>query len=148
MNIIIQPGLFNSADDKLWWSEPLLWDHGHISTIWRPTEDEAFNRIYKQAKILRKKGVYINLSHYHLQAMKLEYQCKHHYGFYRQVYEWIAERMSGFTKLQIKALLDEASIAFALRHALGLPEIDVQWDVEPVIVIRKVEQRERLKKVA
>lgn len=141
MAIVIQLGI-DRADDKLfWWAESeFMWENGYISTISRPTEDEALEAVYKQAKLMRKmgkRGVFLELSQWHMLAMRLEHICKRDYGYYRDVYGWIAERMAGVGKLQVKALLDEAGIVLSLRDALGLPLPVIEWDALPTYTVRK-----------
>lgn len=140
MAIVIQLGLDRTDDKLYWWADEFIWENGYISNVSRPTEDEALDLLYRQAKLLRKmgkRGLMFELSQWHILAMKLEHICKRDFGYYRDVHGWIAERMGGVGKLQVKALLDESAVVMGLRDALGMPLQDIQWEVDPTYTVRK-----------
>jgi hypothetical protein len=70
----------------------------------------------------------------HIQALKLEYQCKQTYPFYREIYQWVSERMPGTTPLQVRALLDECSFVILLRDVLDMRPLPIDWEGAPIPV--------------
>lgn len=129
---------FDERDDKFWWTDCHLWDirDSVPDTVKRPTEDAAFRGLFRQARLLKKRGVYINLSPMHMTALQLEYHAMSKPPYPDNVYAWVSARMHGVPPLQVKALLDECSLVVLLREALGMPAINVQWSDQPVIVKR------------
>jgi hypothetical protein len=129
---IIQLG-FDEQDDKLFWIDQYLWDDRDPDqdTRKRPTEVAAFRSLARQAAMLRKRGLYINLSPLHIQAMQLEYRCKtdapHFTG---KEYVWVSERMRNVPPMQVKALLSEASLAVLFREVLGMPALYIDWNMD------------------
>ena len=132
LSAIIQLG-FDSRFDKLFWVDPFLWDDREPDqdTVQRPVEIAAFRSLARQAAVLRKRGLYINLSPLHIQAMQLEYRCKtdapHFVG---KEYLWISERMRNVPPLQVRALLEEASLAVMFRDILGMPMLHIDWNMD------------------
>lgn len=138
MSNIIQLG-FDSRYDKLFWVDPFLWDDRESppDTVQRPTEIAAFRNLARQAAALRKRGLYINLSPLHIQALQLEYRCKidaPHFG--GKEYVWISERMRGVPPMQVKALLGECSLALLFREILGLPALYIDWNADMATIRR------------
>lgn len=115
-----------------------LWDTRDEppGTVKRPTEQLALRGLFRQSRLIQKKGVLINLSPLHLTALQLEYHAMSKPPYPDNVYTWIAARMHGIPPLQVKALLDECSFVVLLREALGLPPLNMQWTLEPVVVKR------------
>ena len=136
---VIQLG-FDSADDKLWWVDEFRWDLRDEPPEYyaqRPTEVEALAGLYRQARLLKKRGLYINLSPFHLEALRWEYHCRCEYPhFAGKEYQWVSEQM-GVPQLQVKALLDECSLAVLMRDVLHLPPLAVDWKDTPVRRITK-----------
>lgn len=135
MTPIIQLG-FDPADDRLWWVDMHKWDTRDETpdTVKRPTEQLAFRGLFRQSRLISKKGVLINLSPLHLTAMQLEYHALSRPPYPDNVYAWVSARMRGVPPLQVKALLDECSFVVLLREALGLAPLAVQWSIDPVVV--------------
>lgn len=131
MTPIIQLG-FDPQDNKLWWTDCHLWDTRDETpdTIIRPTEAAALRGLFRQARLLSKRGVYINLSPLHMEAMRLEYRALSTPPYPDNVYAWVAQRMHGIPHLQVKALLEEVSLVVLLRDVLGLAPLAVDWTVE------------------
>jgi hypothetical protein len=140
--VIIQLGLFNGADDRYWWCNSGIWDTRYEdgqeepSTVQRPTEIAAFKSLYRQSRLIRKRGVYVSLSPLHLQALRLEYQAMSRPPVPDNIHLWVADRMRGVTQLQVKALLEEASFVILLRDVLGLAPLEVQWS-EPMYTVKR-----------
>lgn len=135
---VIQLG-FDSRDDKLFWVDPFLWDDRDPDqdTVQRPTEIAAFRSLARQAAVLRKRGLYINLSPLHIQAMQLEYRCKTDtVDWSGMEYEWISKRMRGVPPMKVKSLLGEASLAVLFREVLGMPALYIDWNAD-VAAIRR-----------
>lgn len=138
MQNVIQLG-FDERDDKLFWIDQYLWDDRDPDqdTRQRPTEIAAFRSLARQAAALRKRGLYINLSPLHIQAMQLEYRCKidapHFAG---KEYVWVSERMRNVAPTQVKALLGECSLALMFREILGMPMLHIDWNAD-VAAIRR-----------
>jgi hypothetical protein len=135
---VIQLG-FDERYDKLFWVDPHLWDERDSppDSIQRPTEIAAFRNLARQAAALRKRGLYINLTPLHIQAMQLEYHCKTDTVDWTGMdYEWISKRMRGVPPLQVKALLGEASLAVLFREILGMPALYIDWNAD-IAAIRR-----------
>ena len=128
MNPIIQLGI-DPQDDRLWWCDMHLWDtiDETPDTAQRPTEQAAFRRMFRQARIIRKRGILINLSPLHIQVMRMEQSALIAEPIPDNTYNWISARMHGIPPLQVKAILDECSLVVLLRDALHLPAIVVDW---------------------
>ena len=126
---VIQLG-FDERDDRFWWTDCYLWDirDSVPDTVKRPTEDAAFRGLFRQSRLLKKRGVFINLSSLHLTAMYLEYQALSQPPYPSNVYQWVSARMHGVAPTQVKALLDECSLVTLLRDALGMPALDIDWN--------------------
>lgn len=126
---IITQLAFNPQDDRLWWVNMHLWDTQDETpdTVQRPTEQAAFRQMFRQARLLEKRGVLINLSPLHIQVMQLEQRALTAEPLPDNPYNWISARMHGIPPLQIKAILDECSFVVLLREALGMQPIAVNW---------------------
>ncbi len=125
---IIQLGI-DPQDDRLWWTDCFLWDDDSVENVQRPTEIAAFRRMFRQARLIKKRGVLINLSPLHVQVMRMEQSALIAEPTPDNIYNWIAARMHGIPPLQVKAILDECSLVVLLRDALHLPAIVVDWPV-------------------
>lgn len=129
---------FDQEYDKLWWVDQHRWDTRtddgmeEPNTVYRPVEIAAFRRMYRQARYFKKRGLFINLTSLHIQAMTLEYQALSKAPTPDNVNAWIADRMFGVMPNQVRALLDEASLAAMLREVLGLQPLVIDWQVGTV----------------
>jgi len=134
---IIQLG-FDPQDDRLWWCDQFKWDTTDETpdTIQRPTEQAAFRRMFRQARLIKKRGILVNLSPLHLQVMRMEQSALISEPVPDNVYNWIAARMHGLPPLQVKAILDECSLVVLLRDALHMPAIVVDWPVRENVAKR------------
>jgi hypothetical protein len=130
---VIQLG-FDPQDNKLWWVDCFKWDTRDETpdTVTRPTEQLAFRGLFRQARLLSKRGVFINLSPLHMEALRLEYQAMSKPPYPDNVNGWIAQRMHGVSQFQVRALLDECSLVVLLRDVLRMQPLEVQWAVEKV----------------
>lgn len=128
MTPIIQLG-FDPQDDKLWWCDMHKWDTRDETpdTVKRPTEQIAFRGLFRQARLIQKKGVLINLSPLHVKLMQMEQAALTAEPVPENPYKWIADRIHGIPPIQVKAILDECSFVVLLREALGLKPIAVKW---------------------
>lgn len=140
---VIQLGLDRQDDRLFWWSDQHLWDtrtedgEEEPSTVKRPTERAALRQIYRQSRLLKKRGVFINLSPFHVEALQWEYYCRREYPhFIGKEYQWVSEQM-GIPHLQVKGLLDECSLVVLLRDALGLTPLDIDWQGGTLVKRRK-----------
>ena len=131
---IIQLG-FDPQDDRLWWCDQFKWDTTDETpdTIQRPTEQAAFRRMFRQARLISKRGILVNLSPLHLQVMRMEQSALISEPVPDNVHTWIAARMHGIPPLQIKAILDECSFVVLLREVLGLPALVMDWELSPAV---------------
>lgn len=138
MSNVIQLGLLSRQDDRYFWVDPWMWDlHDDIpDTVKRPTEILAFNRMFRQSRLIRKRGVLVNLSPLHMQLMRLEQSAMTANPVPDNVYHWIAARVRGFTPLQIQAMLEECSFVVLLRDVLSLPPLAIEWQ-RPEVAARK-----------
>lgn len=129
---VIQLGLFSRQDDKYWWVDQFIWDtrDSEPSTVNRQTEELAFRSLYRQSRLMKKYGVFINLTDYHMQIMRLEAAAMIAKPQPSNVYTWIAARMRGVSHLQIKAILDECSLVVLLRDVLRMPPLAIDWPME------------------
>lgn len=132
MSAIIQLGLLDKSDDKLWWCDPWLWDDDTVHNVQRPTEVAAFRKLFRQSRLLKKRGVYINLSPLHMTALRLEYHAMSKPPHPDKVYQWISTRMPGVPPTQVKALLEECSLVTMLRDTLGMKPLVMDWEVETI----------------
>jgi hypothetical protein len=130
LNAIIQLG-FDSRDDKLFWVDQWLWDDDTVSSVQRPTEITAFRNMFRQARLLQKRGLFINLSALHLEAMRLEYRAMTTPPMPANVYQWVSAKMHGVPPTQVKSLLEECSLVTLLRDAMGMRPITIDWDYTP-----------------
>jgi hypothetical protein len=128
---VIQLG-FDERDNKLWWVDQWLWDDDTISSIQRPTEIAAFRQMYRQSRLLKKHGVFINLSPLHRQIMVMEYSALNNEPKPDNIYNWISARVRGIPPLQVKRILEECSLVVLLREVLSLPELVIDWPLEDV----------------
>lgn len=135
MTPIIQLG-FDPQDNKLWWTDCFLWDDDTVENIQRPTELAAFRRMFRQARLIAKRGVLINLSPLHLHIMRMEQSAMIAEPQPENVYNWISARVHGIPPLQVKAILDECSLVVLLRDALHMPAIVVDWPLREGAVQR------------
>lgn len=122
---------FDPQYDKLWWVDMHKWDTNDETpdTVQRPTEQLAFKGLYRQSRLIEKRGILVNLSPLHLQVMRMEQTALISEPVPDNVYNWIAARMHGIPPLQIKAILDECSFVVLLREVLHLPALAVDWPV-------------------
>lgn len=139
---IIQLGLLSKEDDRLWWLDPYLWDlrDDAPDTVTRPTEVLALRGLFRQARLIRKKGLSINLSPWHIEALQWEYHCRREYPhFAGKEYQWVSEQM-GVPQLQVKALLDECSLAVLMRDLLHMPPLIIDWNGGTLVkrTVRKI----------
>ena len=130
-NAIIQLG-FDERDNKLWWVDQWLWDDDTVSSIQRPTEIAAFHKLFRQSRLLKKHGVFINLSPLHRQIMVMEYSALNSNPQPDNVYNWIAARVRGIPPMQVKRILEECSLVVLLREVLSLPAVSIEWPMEDV----------------
>lgn len=130
---IIQLGL-DPQDNRLFWVDMHLWDERDATpgTVQRPTETAAFRNLFRQSRLLSKRGVFINLTPLHLTAMRLEHQAMSTPPTPKNVYAWVSERMGGVSHLQVKALLDECSLVVLLRDAFSMPALPIEWELPAV----------------
>ena len=137
LNNVIQLG-FDPQDNRLWWCDMHLWQtqtedgEEEPDTVKRPTEIRAFRNIYRQSRLMQKRGVLINLSPLHKQIMVLEYSAMTCEPKPDNVYNWIAARMKGIPPFQVKNILDECSLVVLLREALSMPALVMEWPAEKV----------------
>jgi hypothetical protein len=121
---------------RLWWIDPSIWaERHHPDTVNREeVEDEALKRLFKQARALTRFKRWRNvLTGLERKAVSLELDYMREYrqppavtpetptekrtlvsvawgDYYKHKWTWIAQRMGrGFTSLQVRSLLDEAS---------------------------------------
>lgn len=134
MSPIIQLG-FDPQDDRLWWCDHHRWDtrfedgEEEPDTVSRPTEIIALRNIYRQSRLMSKRGVMINLTTMHREALRLEHQAMSKPPYPDNIYGYVSSRMIGVPPTQVKFLLDEASLVVLLRDVLGLPALVMDWDV-------------------
>lgn len=134
---VIQLG-FDPQDNRLWWCDMHRWDtrtedgEEEPDTVKRPTEIRAFRNIFRQSRLMQKKGVMINLSTLHREALRLEHQAMSRPPYPDNVYGYIASRMSGVPPTQVKFLLDECSFVVLLREVLGMPALVMDWELPAV----------------
>jgi hypothetical protein len=137
---IIQLGL-DPQDDRLWWCDMHRWQtqtedgEEEPNTVMRPTEIRAFRNIFRQSRLMAKKGVMINLTPLHREALRLEHQAMSKPPYPDNVYGFISSRMPGVPPTQVKFLLDECSLVVLLRDVLGMPALVMDWEL-PVVVKR------------
>jgi hypothetical protein len=135
-NVIIQLG-FDERDTKLWWLDCFKWDDDSVENVNRPTEIAAFRRMYKQSRLLQKRGVFINLSALHLRVLRLEHKALTREVRPDNVSEWISSQLAGVSILWVNKMLDECDLVIELRDALGMSQIDIEWNSEPAQKGRK-----------
>lgn len=126
---VIQLG-FDERDNKLWWVDCYKWDDDTVSNVSRPTEVTAFRKLFRQSRLLQKRGIFINLSALHMEAMRLEYRAMITPPYPANVYQWVSQRMHGVSPTQVKALLDECSLVTLLRDALGMRPLEINWNAD------------------
>ena len=124
---VIQLG-FDKHDDKLWWISPYIWDDDTVENIHRPTESAAFRQMFRQSKLLAKRGMFINLSSLHLRVLRLEYKALTRNPRPDNVNEWISSQLAGVSVLSVNVILDECELVIALREVLGMSEINIGWE--------------------
>lgn len=130
---IIQLG-FDPQDDKLWWIDYHRFDtrtedgEEEPSTVHRPTEIMALRNIFRQGRLMQKRGVMINLTAMHMEALRLEHQAMSKPPYPDNVYGFISSRMHGVPPTQVKFLLDECSFVVLLREVLGMPALVMNWE--------------------
>ena len=138
---VIQLG-FDPEYDRLWWCDPFRWDtrtedgEEEPDTVKRPTEIRAFRNIFRQARLMQKKGVLINLTSLHREALRLEHAAMSRPPYPDNVYGYISSRMIGVPPSQVKFLLDECSFVVLLREVLGMPALVMDWEVVPLVAKR------------
>lgn len=134
---VIQLG-FDPLDDKWWWVDQHKWDtiDETPDTVKRPTEQLAFRGLYRQSRLIKKRGVLVNLSPLHTECLRLEYHAMSKPPYPDNVYNWISARIHGVPPLQVKAILDECSFVVLLREALGMQPLAIHWDAEIAVVKR------------
>ena len=128
---------FDERDVKLWWLDFAIWDDDSVSSISRPTEVAAFRRMYRQSKLLQKRGVFINLSALHLRVLRLEHKALTREPRPDNISQWISSQLAGVSVLWVNKMLDECDLVIELRDVLGMSQIDVEWHAEPVQKGRK-----------
>jgi hypothetical protein len=121
---------FDSRYDKLWWVDGFLWDDDSVSCTHRPTEIAAFRQLYRQSKLLAKRGVFINLSPLHLRVLRLEHKALTRTPTPDNVNEWISSQLAGVSVLSVNLILDECELVIALRETLGMNAIDIGWELD------------------
>lgn len=127
MTIVIQMGL-DRADDKLWYIDEYIWDDDTIDTVHRPTEILAFRHLFRQSRMIRKRGLILQLSPLQREVMRWEYQAMRTVPMPDNIHNWISARMYGLPPLQVKALLDECSYVVLLRDILDMQPLDLDWE--------------------
>lgn len=129
MNAIIQLA-FDERDDKLYWLDPFIWDDDTVENVHRPTETAAFRKLLRQSKLLRLRGVFINLSPLHLRVMRLEHKALSNAPIPSNIPAWISSQLVGVSVLSVNAILDECELVVALRETLGMSHIDIGWEYD------------------
>lgn len=129
MRNVIQLG-FDERDNKFWWVDQWLWDDDTVSSIQRPTENAALRKLFRQSRLLKKHGVFINLSPLHRQIMVMEYSAMNSEPKPDNIYNWISARVRGIPPLQVKRILEECSLVVLLRDVLSLPAVTMEWPTE------------------
>lgn len=127
MSAIIQLG-FDERDNKLWWVDAWLWDDDTIASVQRPTEAAAFRNMFRQSKLLQKRGIYINLSNLHIRVMQLEYKALTRTPVPDNVNEWISQQLRYVSTLKVTAILDECELVTCIREAFGMPPLVIDWE--------------------
>ena len=128
---------FDERDVKLWWLDAFKWDDDTVSSIHRPTEIAAFRRMYRQSKLLQKRGVFINLSALHLRVLRLEHNALTRTPRPDNISAWISSQLAGVSILWVNKMLDECDLVIELRDVLGMSQIDIEWQAEPAQKGRK-----------
>jgi hypothetical protein len=136
LNAIIQLA-FDERDVKLWYLDAYKWDDDTVSSVHRPTEIAAFRRMFRQAKLLQKRGVFINLSALHLRVLRLEHKALTREPRPDNVNEWISSQLAGVSVLWVNKILDECDLVIELREVLGMSQLQIDWTVEPARKGRK-----------
>jgi len=135
---VIQLG-FDPQDNRLWWCDQHRWNtrtedgEEEPDTVKRPTEIRAFRNIFRQSRLMAKKGVMINLTQMHREALRLEHAAMSRPPYPDNVYGYIASRMQGIPPTQVKFLLDECSFVVLLRELLGMPALVMDWEVPDTV---------------
>lgn len=90
-----------------------------VNTIYRPSEDEAFNRLYQQAEKYRRIDGRVHLTAQEERVMRVERDALKAVPRVERPMEYIAQR-TGLSVLYIERLLNNVTAVLELRDALGL----------------------------
>lgn len=102
---------------------PEAWESKVTDTVHRETEDRAFDRIHQLSKMYTK-GVIPTLAPMHRRALELEAEDmrRNPHHIEDDVYNEVARHMR-LRKLQVKALLAQASFIIDFALSVGLDEM-------------------------